>query len=90
MPRRFKHRNVGQLLARLDTPQHETTAAHVSSTNEFGGKDKPLAKDRKQRFHVFWSCDAPEKDNLAVHAHRFGEDAGIAIKWSPVPRIRRI
>lgn len=58
MPLRFEHRNIGQLFAGLNTPQHEPTAAHISTADEFCGKDQPSAKDIEQWVHIFRSCDA--------------------------------
>ncbi len=47
MPHRIEYRNIGQLLARLNTAEHEPAAAHISSADEFGGKDQPSAKGIK-------------------------------------------
>jgi hypothetical protein len=39
MPRGFERRNICQLLARLNAPQPEPAAAHVSTAHKFSGKD---------------------------------------------------
>jgi len=38
MPRCIDDWNMGQLLARFNTPQHKTTATHIATTDEFCGK----------------------------------------------------
>jgi hypothetical protein len=39
MPRGFEHRNICQLLGRVNAPQHEPAAAHVSTAHKLSGKD---------------------------------------------------
>jgi hypothetical protein len=90
VPIRFEYRDVRQGYAGLNTPQHEPTAAHISPADEFSGKDEPLAKHMKQWFHVFRSCNAAQKNNLAIQACDFGKQARVTIERYPVPRVGRI
>jgi len=87
VPFRFEYRDVCQRYAGLNTPQHEPTAAHISPADEFSGKDEPLAKNMEQRFHVFRSCNAAQKSNLAIQACDFGKHSRVTIEWYPVPRV---
>ena len=87
---RFEHGNISQLLAGLNMPEHEPAAAHVSTTDEFCRKDQPSAEDVKQRVHIFWSCDAAQEYDLAIHARSFGKDSCVAIERCLVALIRGI
>jgi hypothetical protein len=52
--------NVTQRLPGPNAPQHEPAAAHVSTANEFRGKDQLPSKDAEQRVDLFRSCNATE------------------------------
>ena len=58
IPRGIEDGNIGQFLAGLNTTQHKATAAHISATDECGGKHQLSAKHFKQRVHILRGCDA--------------------------------
>lgn len=71
MPRCTKQWNIRQWLARLNTSQHQSAPAHVSSTDEFRREHQLLAEDCQQGFNIFRCSNATHKDDLTTLAADF-------------------
>src|SRR6266700_21502 len=61
MSRRCENGNVGQLLAGLNAPQDESTAAHISAADEFGGENQLFAENIKQGTVYFGVARLPRR-----------------------------
>src|ERR1700722_6470635 len=77
---RCGNRHVGQLDVLTSAAQHQTAAAHISTSNKLRWKKQTLAENSQQRFHVFRSRDASEKNDFAVRSGSFGERASVAVE----------
>jgi hypothetical protein len=64
IPGRAFNWRVDEFPVLLDASQHQSPAAHVTSTDEFERKMKPIAELRLENIHVFAGCDAAEKHRV--------------------------
>ena len=88
MALRRGHGNIGELFAAARAAEHQSTAAHVSSTRKFGREEKPLSENFQQGFDIFRRGDAAKQDDFAVCSEALGEQARIALEWKAVAFVR--
>jgi hypothetical protein len=84
MALRRGHRNIGELLAATRAAEHQSAAAHVSSTRKFGREEKTLSENFQQGFDIFRRGDAAKQDDFAVCSEALGEQARIAFERNAV------
>src|SRR5579862_9579451 len=68
MPDGIVRGNVFELGAFVRAPQHQTAAAHVSSSNEGKRKQQTLSEDVEERFEILWSRQTAEQHVLTSGA----------------------
>ena len=84
------NRNIGQLLAGLDTTQQKPTAAHISSSSEFCRKQQPVAESFKQRIDVFGSRNTPKQNHIARITCYFANLLTVATERSEIALVARV
>ena len=68
--RRALDRHVVQLETGRDAAKHQSSAAHVATSDEMMRKQELPSEDREQQVDVLAGCDAAEQHDLAVRSYR--------------------
>ena len=61
MPECSEYRRVGQFFAGMRAAEHESAAAHVTTTHEIDRKHKSVTEDFKEGFRIFCARDATQQ-----------------------------
>ncbi len=62
-------RYISEWRARLHAAQHESTAAHVSASDEFRGEQEAFAKASEKWIRIFRRGYAAQENDLAVWSY---------------------
>lgn len=80
MPHPPHHRHIRQLPRLRRTPQHQSTATHISAPYKFLRKHQPLPKNLHQRLDILRRRHTPQQHNLALRSHVLAQQPRIALK----------
>src|SRR2546423_3276484 len=73
------HRDVSKLLPILGATQHQSTTAHVPTTNKVGGESQPLAKGFYQNVDVLACRNAAQKNNVTFNWQLVYQESCVAL-----------
>jgi hypothetical protein len=64
----------------IDAAKHETSTAHVATTDERRREQKLLRKGRKEHIYIFACGDAAQQNRLAARAERLRKRLGVLLQ----------
>ena len=84
---RARHRKVRKFLPIRGATQHQSTTAHVATTDKVRRKSQSLAKVCQQHVDIFAGGDAAEENHFALGRQFRCQMPRVALDWHSVTRI---